>query len=196
MTTTSDSTPKPKRVLTPEELVALLEVDTTYDEAVTIKKRWEGLLAFAEKVKPLPGDCVNYDDLCSESRLGCPHCNYNYVCDRCSYFSTSTRKRLVREGICRFYCLHFTFGGISMAKSFKREVLILSAERETITLALLRQNILDGKLIPETWKEEIDKIITLCKGHIEWANAVLGEDLDVELAETIQRIKAEKEKKA
>jgi hypothetical protein len=137
------------KILSNEELKALLAIHTTVKEAKLIRKRNKALLA-AFMDAELDG-FVN---------IGCPHCRF-YDCDNCRYNKVldAGSKREMR-------CCRMTFGGYSFFDE-REGVKIEEIITLTYDYAAVEVHAVDLK------EDVSNKVITWLEGHIEWADKVI-----------------------
>lgn len=130
--------------LSQEELYALLKVPTTVYQAKKIRKR--NLLLWKK---------FNDNDT-SKSKIGCPHCKYNYEegiysCSKCAW------KLYPKRGIGP--CTEATFGSVLLGD---QRVVTYSPDSEQVNDGILR--CIDGEA------EETEDFLL---GHVEWARAII-----------------------
>ena len=146
---------KPSKVLSKKELKHLLNLPTTLEEARTIKRKFEGVLAALEREE---------DDTIDER---CPHCVYDddgcmFRCGDCRYnkppFVPDNQVPILR-------CTTVPFGGV-MAINVETFV-TLNCHSVEVHFPSLRR---DGyPYFPDTLPEAK----RWAKGHVEWADAVI-----------------------
>jgi len=166
------------KVLTHDELDALLCVPTTVTEAEEIKERFvlllDGLDVISRELKSIPeihGVAAAGKELSRFNILkGCPHCIFGpnegsefgrYRCSECRY-------NLDGAAIDTKCCV-FDFGGVSH-RSLDHQVWVALGYE---TASIYPREVCKGDDL-HPWFVALHKSQLFCRGHIEWAEEIIS----------------------
>ena len=150
------------KVLTKAELVCLLDVKTSVDQARIIRQRNKAALKAIDEFEKGGPDAVVIG-------IGCPHCLATRsmpdcgfkACDECSYGKASSDEGvLVVPGSAP--CLGYSFGGLTNSMVWGDDGSMVELSATTLELDL------GGRT-----KKEMTNLRTWLEGHVEWAAEVI-----------------------